>query len=95
MDGRRTTIWITAGIGTLLLLYVVSAGPLVFVMAHLRGSPIGDALAEVVIVYLRPHLWVAYEAEWYFDYLTWYEQRAGLPSESWAEYRYVYDNLFR
>ena len=73
----------------LLFVYVAHFGPLLYLMQVCGLSPSGN-VRRIFLTVEKPHLYVAYYSEMYFNYITWC---SGDPSTSadWKHFREFMD----
>ena len=85
--------WLVTGmiLGGALFAYLIGFGPVIFVIivADNHGLSAPGWIEKPIELFFHPHLWAMYHQEWYFDYISWIGERAGIPPGGfhWQDFR--------
>lgn len=68
LRNHSAAFWIGTAAGTLLLLYLVTFAPVLYVLNKTGSSA---TTTGFIFLFYRPHLHAMYHFEWYFEYCGW------------------------
>ena len=93
---RHPFMLIVLSLLSAVILYVASAGPLLYLVFRLTPDPTTDArYVHVYYIIYRPHLDLSYRNEAYYRYLFWFGEQAGRTTEPHAIFKRDYQRYLR
>ncbi|MBA3700623.1 MAG: hypothetical protein H0W78_17380 [Planctomycetes bacterium] len=93
---RRPFLLVVLSLLSAVILYVASAGPLLYLAFRLTPDPAADArYVHFYYIIYRPHLDLCYRSEAYYRYLFWFGAQAGRTIEPHNTFKRDYQRYLR
>lgn len=93
---RHPLLLVVLSLLSAILLYVASAGPLLYLAFRLTPDPLADArYVQIYYILYRPHLDLCYRSEGYYRYLFWFGGQAGRTIEPHDIFKRDYQRYLR
>lgn len=93
---RHPFLLVVLSLLSAVILYVASAGPLLYLAFRLTPDPTSDArYVHFYYIVYRPHLDLCYRNEEYYRYLFWFGEQAGRTTEPHDIFKRDYQRYLR